>query len=309
MVNRWLKRLCNAPMLNRPSRALALLEAILVSMVWASSFIFVKLALTELGPLTIGGLRYFLGFACLLPFLRHSSFTLTRTQWLRMTLLGFSAYTLANGALFWALRFLPATTGSFLMSLITVTVLLGGVFWLREIPNRLQVIGIFIVLAGMVLFFSPGLKPGEPLGLAIFLLALLGFTLFGLLSRIAAIDRQVDTLTLTALPLAIGGGLLLAIAVPLEGLPSASLQVWGLILYLAAVNTALGYVLYNHALQSLQAFELNVLLNLTPIWTALLGWLLLDEILNSTQWAGIFVVIAGIMLVQKRNQKKTLKVV
>ena len=190
------------------------------------------------------------------------------------------------------------------MSLITVTVLLGGVFWLREIPNRVQAVGIFIVLAGMALFFSPGLKPGEPLGLAIFALALLGFTLFGLLSRIAAIDRQIDTLTLTALPLAIGGGLLLAIAVPLEGLPSASLRTWGLVLFLAAINTALGYVLYNHALQSLQAFEMNVLLNLSPIWTAILGWMLLDENLVSKQWAGIFVVLVGVMLVQKRNHKK-----
>lgn len=129
-------------MFRQPSRSLALLEALLVSMIWGSSFIFVKIALTELGPLTIGGLRYFLGFACLLPFLRRRSLTLTRTQWLRMALLGLSAYMLANGALFWALRFLSATAGSFLMSLITVTVLLGGVLWFREIPNRLQVVGI-----------------------------------------------------------------------------------------------------------------------------------------------------------------------
>ena len=289
---------------NQPSRTLALLEALLVSMVWASSFIIVKMVLTELGPLTIGGLRYFLGFLCLLPFLRRRSFLLTRAQWLRMALLGFSAYTLANGALFWALLFLPATTGSFMLSLTTVTVLLGGIFWLREIPSRLQSGGILIALAGITLFFSPGLKPGEPLGLAIFALALLGFTMFGLLSRVAAIDRQVDTLTLTALPLAIGGGLLLAIAVPLEGIPSASLRTWGLVLFLAAINTALGYVLYNHALQSLQAFELNVLLSLTPIWTALLGWLLLNEVLVSQKWAGIFVVIVGILLAQRQTNKK-----
>lgn len=288
----------------RPSRPLALLEALLVSMVWASSFILVKIALAELGPLTIGGLRYFLGFTCLLPFLRRRSFSLARAQWLRMAILGFSSYTLANGAMFWALRYLPATTGSFLMSLITVTVLFGGALWLREIPNRLQTLGICIVLAGMALFFSPGLKPGEPVGLAILILSLFGFTLFGLLSRVAAVDRQVDTLTLTALPLAIGGGLLLAIAVPLEGLPGASPRTWGLVLFLAAVNTALGYVLYNHSLQTLQAFEMNVLLNLSPIWTALLGWILLAEVLTGPQWAGMFVVFVGVLLVQKRNYKK-----
>lgn len=288
---------------NQPSRTLALLEALLVSMVWGTSFIFVKMVLKEIGPLTIGGLRYFLGFACLLPFLRRSSFSRTSGQWLRMALLGFSAYTLGNGALFWALRFLPATTGSFMMSLVMVTVLLGGAFWLREIPNRLQFTGIIVASVGIALFFSPGLKPGEPLGLAFFALALIGFTLFGLLSRVAAIDRQIDTLTLTALPLAIGGGLLLAIALPFEGIPTASLRTWSLILFLAAINTALGYVLYNHALQSLRAFEMNVLLNLTPVWTALFGWLLLDETLIIRQWAGIFVVMGGVMLVQGRNNK------
>jgi drug/metabolite transporter (DMT)-like permease len=288
---------------HQPSRSLAMLEALLVGMVWGSSFILVKIALTDLGPLTIGGLRYFMGFACLVPFLRRRSFSLNRNQWLCLTLLGLSAYTLGNGAMFWALRFLPATTGSFLMSLITVTVLFGGVIWLREIPNLVQIVGICVVLAGMVLFFSPGLQSSEPLGLAIFMLALIGFTLFGLLSRIAVLGRQMDTMTLTAFPLAIGGGLLLAIAMPLEGTPSASLQTWGLLLFLAAVNTALGYVLYNHALQSLQAFEMNVLLSLSPIWTALLGWILLGETLITPQWAGIFVVLVGVLLVQKRTYK------
>ena len=291
----------------QPSRALALLEAFLVSMVWGSSFIFVKMALTELGPLTIGGLRYFLGFAFLVPFLRQRSLSLSRAQWFRMALLGVSAYTLGNGALFWALQFLPATTGSFMMSLVTITVLLGGAFWLHEIPGRLQLFGVLIAFTGMILFFSPGLKPGEPLGMEIFGLALIGFTLFNLLSRVAAIDRQVNMLTLTALPLFIGGGLLLAIAIPFEGFPHASLTTWSLVLFLAVVNTALGYWLYNHALRSLQAFEMNVILNLSPIWTALLGWLLLDEALIQRQWMGLFVVLVGVILVQRRK-KKTLKV-
>ncbi len=288
----------------QPSRFWALFEALLVSIVWGSSFIFVKLALTELGPLTIGGLRYFLGFACLLPFLRRISFSLSRSQWVRMALLGFCAYTLGNGALFWALQYLPATTGSFLMSAITITVLLGAIFWLREIPSRLQAVGVFTAIAGMALFFSRGLAPGESLGLLLFTLALLGFTLFGLLSRIAAIERKIDIFTLTALPLAIGGGLLLIIAIILEGIPRASLQIWGLILFLAAINTALGYVLYNHALQGLQAIEMNVLLNLTPVWTALFGWLLLGEILAGLQWVAIFIVMVGVALVQQRNHKK-----
>jgi probable blue pigment (indigoidine) exporter len=284
-----------------PTPLVALVEGVIVNLIWASSFIIVKIALTDLGPLTIGGLRYFIGFLCLLPFLRRRHFSLTRRQWLSMGLLGLSAYTIGNGAMFWALQFLPATTVAFLMGVITILVLMGGILWLKEIPNWLQTIGILITLGGMALFFSPGLKPGEPLGLAILAIGLIGFALFGLLGRILARDRQVDTITQTAMPLAIGGGLLLAVAIPLEGLPSAPPGTWGLVLWLAAVNTALGYVLYNHALQSLSAFEMNVLLNLSPIWTALMGWLLLDETLTTLQVAGMVVVILGVILVQKRK--------
>jgi len=115
--------------------------------------------------------------------------------------------------------------------------------------------------------------------------------------------QKVDTLALTAIPLALGGGLLLLIALPLEGLPHASPQTWGLVLWLAAVNTALGYVLYNHSLQVLTAFEMNVMLNLSPLWTAIMGWFLLNERLTVLQWIGMLVVLLGVALVQRPRKK------
>lgn len=292
-------------MSSRPSRLAAIGEALLVNIIWASSFVFVKMALRELGPLTIGGLRYFLGFAVLLPFLlRRARLTrLTARAWMRLLLLGVCAYTLGNGATFWALQYLPATTVSFLMSLVTLLVLFGGTLWLGEIPGPIQVVGVLVTLGGMALFFSGGIRAGEPLGLAIMSLGLLAFAAFGLLGRDSAREGETDTLTLTAIPLALGGGLLLLIALPLEGLPRASLPVWGLVLWLAAVNTALGYFIYNHALQTLRAFEMNLLLNLSPIWTALMSVVAFAERLTTCQWAAILIVMAGVGLVQVRRRQ------
>jgi len=289
-------------MSSKPSHPLALAEALLVNVIWASSFVFVKMALPDLGPLTIGGLRFFLGFLILLPFLwRNGKVSLLPAQWLRLFLIGLSAYTIGNGAMFWALEYLPATTVSFLMGLITVLVLLGSIFWLKEFPNRIQTIGFLVALVGMAIFFSPGFRPGELLGLAILAIGLLGFTLFSLLGRDIARAQQVDTLILTAIPLALGGGLLLLIALPLEGWPSAPIQTWGLVLWLAGVNTAPGYILYNHSLQALTAFEMNVILNLTPLWTAVIAWFLLGERLTALQWIGMVVVILGVILAQRRK--------
>jgi drug/metabolite transporter (DMT)-like permease len=118
--------------------------------------------------------------------------------------------------------------------------------------------------------------------------------------------QKVDTLSLTAIPLALGGGCLLLVALPLEGLPHASPVTWGLVLWLAAVNTALGYILYNHALQVLTAFEMNVMLNLSPVWTALMAWFLLGERLSLLQWIGMVIVIVGVMLVQRPRKEEAL---
>jgi probable blue pigment (indigoidine) exporter len=76
------------------------------------------------------------------------------------------------------------------------------------------------------------------------------------------------------------------------------------VIWLAAINTSLAYVLYNHSLQVLTAFEMNILLNLAPIGTAIMGWFLLNERLTSIQFIGMIVVIAGVGLVQRRTIRK-----
>jgi hypothetical protein len=60
------------------------------------------------------------------------------------------------------------------------------------------------------------------------------------------------------------------------------------------------YIIYNHSLQVLTAFEMNTLFNLAPIWTAIMSWFLLGEHLTVFQICGMLVVIGGVMLVQRR---------
>ena len=292
------------PNVKKPSYPLAIVEALLVNLIWSSSFIIVKMALKDFGPLTISGLRYFIGAMVLLPFmLRKKGTPISGKIWGWLLLLGISQYAVANVALFWSLKYLPATTVSFLMGTITLSTLIVGIFWLKEIPSKMQTIGILITLVGGALFFAKGLQASEMLGLIIFGIGLIGFTVFGILGRQFASAGTVSTLRLTAIPLALGGAITLLVAIPLEGIPSAPPATWGLILLLAVVNTAIGYSLYNHALQVLPAFQMNIALSLTPAWTAVFGFFLLDERLGWTQVLAIAIVIIGVMLVQMKKKQ------
>lgn len=284
-------------------RPLAISEAILATAIWASSFVIVKIALPHMGPLTIAALRYFLAFLLLLPFTATRNkkviHSISSHLWIRLFIIGISAYAIGNGALFWGLKYLPATTVSFLMSISPLLILFAGTIWLKEMPTRWQITGVITAFFGSTLFFSSGLRSGEPLGIAIVAVGLIGFTAFGILGREIARDKQIDTLSLTAIPLGFGGGFLLLVALLLEGLPSFSLISWGIVVWLAIVNTAVGYTLYNHSLQILTALEMNVILNLAPLGTAVLAWLILGETLASIQIIGMVTVIIGVILVQR----------
>jgi probable blue pigment (indigoidine) exporter len=285
----------------QPTRPIAIAEGVLVTLIWASSFVFVKMALDYLEPLTVAGLRYYLAFLMLLPFMPRSSPipSLSPHLWLRLFLIGLSAYTIGNGATFWGLKYVPATTASFLLGLVPLLILFAGALWLREVPTRMQVVGTIVSLAGSGLFFSSGLRADRPLGMGLLAVGLVSFACFGILGRGVAKGQHVDTLSLTAFPLAFGGGLLLLIALPLEGLPKSPPVGWLIVLWLATVNTALAYMLYNHALQVLTALEMNVILNLSPLVTAVVAWLMLDEKLSAVQILGIIIVIVGVALVQR----------
>lgn len=270
--------------------------------IWGSSFVVAKVGLRELGPLTLAGLRYFVAFLMLLPFLPRrltAHGRPSRSLMLQLALLGLSAYLLGNGSFFLALKVVPSTTVSFMMGLIPILVLVGSLFWLKENPTRWQAFGMVISLAGTGLFFLPGMQVEAWSGIPILGVGLVGFGFFGLLSRSIARARMVDSLTLTAIPLAVGGGALLAVALPLEGLPRLTPSGIGIVLLLALVNTAIAYLLYNHALQSLTALQMNLVLNLSPFVTALLAAVILGERLTPVQLAGMIVATAGVALAQR----------
>lgn len=175
---------------------------------------------------------------------------------------------------------------------------------MKERPRPLQLLALSITIAGSVLFFSPRVELQEPLALGLLGVAILSFSVFSVLVREVASNLQVNNIILTGVPLGIGGGILLLLAFIREGIPHIPLSVWGIIMGLALVNTLFAYLLYNHSLRRLTAIEANVMLNLTPLGTALIAWGTLNERLLPVQIAAMLLVVVGASLVQWWNGSK-----
>jgi probable blue pigment (indigoidine) exporter len=285
----------------RIPRTIAIAEALGVTVILGSSLVLVKLVLNDVGPLSILAFRDSLAFVLLLPFLLFwgGLGQYPYPLWICFILLGVSFYVVGNGALYVGLKFIPAITTSLLLSFVSLLVMLAGVFLLREIPTQTQFAGLAVVLIGSAVFFSPGLRPGEPLGIAIVGIGLVGNAAFDVLGREVQRKQLTDTLTLTAIPLGVGSIVLLPLALLTEGLPKVPLSTWAIIFLLAGLNTAGVYAPMNHALKALAASEMAVMVSLTPLLTALWSWLLPSEKLQMVQVVGIVAVIVGVILVER----------
>ncbi len=212
------------------NRFVVILQALLVTFLWSTSFIIIKIGLASIPALTFAGLRYSLAFLCLLPFAlnnrtRLEIHNLTTRDWIKLSLLGIIFYTLTQGAQFLGLSLLPAVTVSLLLNFTPLIVALSGIWLLKEVPTLRQWIGVFTFIIGIVLYFHPvSLIGNHGLGLLVMLIGVLANSGAAVLGRSINRTSEISPLTVTIVSMGIGAGILLATGVTIQGLPPVSLK-------------------------------------------------------------------------------------
>ena len=290
----------------------AVLQALLVTFLWSTSWVFIKFGLQDIPPLTFAGLRYFLAFLTLLPLYLWSNQkseikSLSKRDWGSLILLGLLFYTITQGSQFLGLVYLPAITFSLLLNGTALVVAILGIFLLREIPTWLQWAGMLIFLAGAALFFYPFVFPiGAAVGYLIAGIHILATSLSSIMGRGINRQKRLSPLTVTVVSMGIGSVFLLGIGLLIEEPPKLDLAGWLIVAWLAVVNTAVTFTLWNHTLRTLSATESSVINNTMLIQITVLAWLFLGETLTLLQIVGLALATLGIFLVQIRfgNHKR-----
>jgi drug/metabolite transporter (DMT)-like permease len=215
---------------------------------------------------------------------------------------GISGYTVAQGLQIVGLFYLPAITTSFLLSFTPAFVLALGWLALRERASIVQLVGLCIALVGAYVFFYGRVQPqGELVGWAVVLLSGVGWAIYLVVVRELQRAHDYDSLRLTTLTMGIGViGMAILSAASAEYAP-LTVEVVVIIVWLAAANTALAFLLWNKALRVLPAFELAMLQNAMLIEIALFAWALLGEAITPLMVLGMVFALAGILLVQLRT--------
>jgi drug/metabolite transporter (DMT)-like permease len=284
--------------------ARAVLQALLVTFLWSTSYILVKIGLADIPALTFAGLRYSIAFIVLVPFAlrkrkRRQLQSLPLKMWWRLILLGILFYSITQGSNFWALFYLPAATASLLFNFTPVLVALLSAVYLHEAPRVNQMVGVTVFILGAIVYFYPLQIPfQEILGLAIAVVGVLANALSSVLGRHINRDSGLDPMIVTVVSMGAGALLLLVAGLLTQGLPKLAWRHWAIILWLAVVNSAFAFTLWNHTLRRLSATESSVINNTMLVQIAVLAWIFLGEKLSRLELVGLGLATVGVMVFQ-----------
>ncbi len=228
---------------------------------------------------------------------------LSRMDWLWLILLGVLFYTIAQAGQYVALAHLPAVTVSLMLSLTAIVVVFLAILLLAEYPGWMQWVGIALFCLGLGVYFYPiSFTHGDRIGLAYALAACFATSLGSILGRYINRKKILSPVAVTVISMSIGTVLMLAWGGISEGLPKLGWKEWLMVIWMAVVNTAFAFSLWNYTLQTLTALESSIINNTMLVQIAILAWIFLGESIDLKLGIGLVFVSAGVILVQFKKK-------
>ena len=287
----------------------AILLAVLVTFLWSTSFVIIKIGLAEIPPLTFAGLRYSIAFIFLLPFAftkKNSNviLNLNRRDWFKLVLLGFLFYAFTQGTQFIGLSLLPAVTVSLWLNFTPLIVAVLALFLLKEIPSVLQWSGVILFITGIFTYFFPiNLSENQITGLIVMTIGVLANSSSAILGRSINREAKINPVVITIISMGIGSVILLFTGIVIQGLPSISFTNLIYLLWLAVINTALAFTIWNFTLRSLSAMESSIINGTMLIQITVLAWVFLGETIALQEGVGMLIAACGALFVQLKLKK------
>src|SRR5947207_514784 len=280
--------------------------------IWGSTWLFIKIGLADLPPMTFAGIRFLLAFLILAAMVlaRGARWPRTRAAWMLISIVGVLQFALNYGLVFWGEQYISSGLAAVLQATFPAFGLVIAHFYLpqeRMTPSR--VFGVLLGVFGVAVIFSDQLSIAGRLA---FLgsIALVLSAVFGSYGNVLvkAYAKDIDPQVLAAGQMIFGFVPLLAIGISTEGNPLHfhwTMMAVISLLYLVVVGSVIAFALYYWLVRNMDVTKTMLIALVTPVVAVILGMMVLHEKLNWRLLAGGACVISGIGLIVLRRRHKS----
>ena len=277
-----------------------------LSVLWGGSFFFAEIALESLPPLTIVTLR--VGLAAITLWLVVLALKLPIPNsppiWIAFFTMGLLNNVLPFSLIVWG----QSQISSGLAAILNATaplfgVIVAGILLRDESATPLKITGVVVGFAGVIVMMDlSSIATSSLLAQLAILAAALSYACASVYGRrfkatglnpILVAAGQVTGSTLLLLPIAlwVDGN---------DHYANVPSQVWAAIISLAVFSTAAAYILYFKLLASAGATNILLVTLLVPVSAILLGWLFLEESLQTPHIIGMAMIALGLSAIDGR---------
>ncbi|WP_290902570.1 DMT family transporter [Ferroglobus sp.] len=261
-----------------------------VMVFWAGSFIFIKLAISDINPASLTLYRFSLATIFLVPFVKKM---LDFKDTFRFIVLGVSGVSLLYILQFSALYYTTPTNASILIN----TSVLFIAAMSREKLSPKQKAGIILSFLGIVLILF---KRDFALSLIGDLMVIGNGILWAIYTVYAKqLFEKYSSFEIVFYSFLFG---IITLApffsiFPLE-IPNKTLT-WISVVYLAILCSVVGYVVWYYCVEKIGAARTSVFVYLIPLFTAIMSYFVFSEEFTARKIFGGFLTILGIYLVER----------
>ncbi len=270
--------------------------------IWGGMYVVSKVVLDVVPPFSLLFLRLILGAAALgvVIFFQKNKPALSGREFGRIFLVGFVGYGISLGFQFVGTNLSNASTGALVTSATPAFVLLFAPFLLGERATPRGIVALVVSMLGVLAVIDPRkaeLSPTFFWGNLSLLAAALTWALYSVLAR--KVSQFADVLTSSAVML-LGGvptSLLFGLwEINARGIGEITWGIFGGILFLGIISTAVAMFLWNYAFAALPANVASLTFFAQPVVGTLLGWFFLGEEISLLFLAGGFLITLGVLM-------------
>lgn len=298
-----------------PVRKRAYIELLVVSLIWGVAVPVIKFTLGGFSPGIFLIYRFFISSIIAVFFFIFFGIKLPKDRKTLVFLIvnGFLISTVSLGLLFLGTNKTSSIDSNLISAMAPITIVIAGIFFLKEHVTKKESIGLLIALAGtLVTIIEPVFRNrGSFSGLTGNLLVF-GYVIVTTITAVLAkkiLRTGVDAITATNLSFIIGFITLAPFTLPqifaskFQVLTSIPLKYHLGVLYMAVLSGTLAYILWHRAEKSIEISEVGLFAYLYPLFGTPLSVIWLGEKISPPFVIGAVIIALGVFLAEWKKKR------
>ena len=292
------------------SKALIVLAFIAIYVIWGSTYLFNKIAVTELPPFFLASIRFFIAgiLMILLAIISKQNLSISKKQLSNSVIASFFFLIYGNGVFVWALRYVDSGFGALVASTQPLFVL----FLLRLIDRKpLQkksIIGVCLGMLGMYILVSQKeltTSEGSLLGIFMMLTCVLSWSYGSVFVSKANLPKSF--IVSTGYQMLAAGFVLSIISLsineqwssPLTWSTNIQLSMFLLIFF----GGVIAFSAFNYLLKVVSPEKVSTSAYVNPVIALFMGWYFLDEVFTIQSIIASVILLTGVYFITSRKRK------